>query len=1053
MEDDIDIYEDLPSFGTEFCENFISNNGVNTVEEQLELKKQIAELTTKLENFQKVNQNLEINLFSLLKTAKAEIARKDKMIDELRKKLDDVTFKRGIHSKTNDYNIHKSTFRETIVNAHHKSTDKCFSSNENNVKTADCSYNQTRDQQNKSTLIPITVFGERLLKRMTDEQNLEKKDKYLNKISISNNDNTNNEGYVIESDKENGFLSDINFSNTKEIPSSTVEQYKENEHIKNPSALLKSTLKDFVSSNKSEISSTFQQKPILVTTDTRKRVNEETNRYSSTKRIKSTGDEYLSKTIKKEIDDSTILDSHSKCSLPHNNNLEPSSHSKEKQYTIKNTVIGYTRNSSAELKKHDYFVNDTKKEDERKDIRNKNVVSYYKKDANERSLKRRNKSVQNTISTLDRKDTDCYIEVFKRDNYRSNYSEHHHKTKQKEHHRTENHRSRIKSTSYIKPSREDKYNRNQYKHTNYDAKFEERYNFRNIGTDKSKNSKKDLCNAHNEMKYSTTHRVSTNQKGDNMKKANSYNEYDSRKIRLKDTNRQIKRENKRDEYNEYSDRKVNEEHFTNHVKYSEVSKRNCEKDNEIIERMNCILPIENKLGIHDKLQNHAKKELQNSSIDFVGSELSSTLHNNSLTNGNDAYEKFKNQEDARKIPNLLSTENNQVIKNPINHNMKFEAMEKSKISSDILQTTPISNTIITSLREQKSSENIETIENVENVENIEKFIRDYTSTSDSMFTKISETSNIIESMNDSPSNLTTKEENINDVRNYEQNLEACDNMLTSNNLYDENYQLNKTSSIFDEKSINTSENHISKNNLQLIKNDCAEMQTEQTISLKHAKDILQENKCIGLNYMKLTQDNHSANNSMQQISELGMIDHSSENIMKENVFQNSYACSTIIRKSSKEMDEKMNNYGNVNTAHNIIKSKHDNFNNHNENKINPNSPDNISTINANYNNTDVLMDTVHKRDCSKDIGEMESLELKEFKKPLQRTRNDNRNAKITSTNVHGKLVVFARRKKPVCLANSNANMTVLINNNPNASVNLTTASDVETSSYDTTNMS
>ncbi|OAD57056.1 hypothetical protein WN48_02857, partial [Eufriesea mexicana] len=883
MEDDIDIYEDLPSFGTEFCENFISNNGVNTVEEQLELKKQIAELTTKLENFQKVNQNLEINLFSLLKTAKAEIARKDKMIDELRKKLDDVTFKRGIHSKTNDYNIHKSTFRETIVNAHHKSTDKCFSSNENNVKTADCSYNQTRDQQNKSTLIPITVFGERLLKRMTDEQNLEKKDKYLNKISISNNDNTNNEGYVIESDKENGFLSDINFSNTKEIPSSTVEQYKENEHIKNPSALLKSTLKDFVSSNKSEISSTFQQKPILVTTDTRKRVNEETNRYSSTKRIKSTGDEYLSKTIKKEIDDSTILDSHSKCSLPHNNNLEPSSHSKEKQYTIKNTVIGYTRNSSAELKKHDYFVNDTKKEDERKDIRNKNVVSYYKKDANERSLKRRNKSVQNTISTLDRKDTDCYIEVFKRDNYRSNYSEHHHKTKQKEHHRTENHRSRIKSTSYIKPSREDKYNRNQYKHTNYDAKFEERYNFRNIGTDKSKNSKKDLCNAHNEMKYSTTHRVSTNQKGDNMKKANSYNEYDSRKIRLKDTNRQIKRENKRDEYNEYSDRKVNEEHFTNHVKYSEVSKRNCEKDNEIIERMNCILPIENKLGIHDKLQNHAKKELQNSSIDFV---------------------------------------------------------------------------------------------------------------------------------------------------------EACDNMLTSNNLYDENYQLNKTSSIFDEKSINTSENHISKNNLQLIKNDCAEMQTEQTISLKHAKDILQENKCIGLNYMKLTQDNHSANNSMQQISELGMIDHSSENIMKENVFQNSYACSTIIRKSSKEMDEKMNNYGNVNTAHNIIKSKHDNFNNHNENKINPNSPDNISTINANYNNTDVLMDTVHKRDCSKDIGEMESLELKEFKKPLQRTRNDNRNAKITSTNVHGKLVVFARRKKPVCLANSNANMTVLINNNPNASVNL-----------------
>lgn len=65
---------------------FVSNNEINTVEEQLELKKQIAELTIKLENFQKINENLEINLFSLLKTAKAEIARKDKMIDELRKK-------------------------------------------------------------------------------------------------------------------------------------------------------------------------------------------------------------------------------------------------------------------------------------------------------------------------------------------------------------------------------------------------------------------------------------------------------------------------------------------------------------------------------------------------------------------------------------------------------------------------------------------------------------------------------------------------------------------------------------------------------------------------------------------------------------------------------------------------------------------------------------------------------------------------------------------------------------------------------------------------------
>lgn len=64
----------------------MTNNEENIVEERLKLKKQITELKIRLENFQKINENLEINLFSLLKTAKAEIARKDKMIDQLRKK-------------------------------------------------------------------------------------------------------------------------------------------------------------------------------------------------------------------------------------------------------------------------------------------------------------------------------------------------------------------------------------------------------------------------------------------------------------------------------------------------------------------------------------------------------------------------------------------------------------------------------------------------------------------------------------------------------------------------------------------------------------------------------------------------------------------------------------------------------------------------------------------------------------------------------------------------------------------------------------------------------
>jgi len=49
-----------------------------------ELKKKLDLLTSELENLQKIKNNLEKNLSSLLKTAKAEIVRKDKMIADLR---------------------------------------------------------------------------------------------------------------------------------------------------------------------------------------------------------------------------------------------------------------------------------------------------------------------------------------------------------------------------------------------------------------------------------------------------------------------------------------------------------------------------------------------------------------------------------------------------------------------------------------------------------------------------------------------------------------------------------------------------------------------------------------------------------------------------------------------------------------------------------------------------------------------------------------------------------------------------------------------------------
>lgn len=62
-----------------------SKNNEALSKECEELRKEVSELKSKLENLQKINETLEVNLSSLLKTAKAEITRKDKMIEELRK--------------------------------------------------------------------------------------------------------------------------------------------------------------------------------------------------------------------------------------------------------------------------------------------------------------------------------------------------------------------------------------------------------------------------------------------------------------------------------------------------------------------------------------------------------------------------------------------------------------------------------------------------------------------------------------------------------------------------------------------------------------------------------------------------------------------------------------------------------------------------------------------------------------------------------------------------------------------------------------------------------
>lgn len=930
-----------------------------------------------------------------------------------------------MHSKTNDYVNHKSNVCETVVNIYHKSTDICFPADENGTETlvADSLYSQNKDQQNKSTLVPITVFGERLLKRMKDEQNLEKKDKQSNKLSSSDSDNKTSKGYVVESDKENGFLSDINYCNIKEIQSPAIAQYKGGEHVKSPLTDSRSTIKDLQSNNKNEMSSIFQRKPIF-TNHTGKRASEETSRHIHVKRIKSTEVEHCFETTKKEIDNN-ISEFKEKPTLPLYTNSESSTHSKEKEHNIKS--LEYTHNSNTELKKHGYLVDDANREDEKKDTKNKRNLLCDRRDINEHSSKRRNKPAP---SILNKKEISYRCtEIFDRDNYRSNYSEHRsHRDKQREYHRMDDHRSRARSTPYTKPNREDKYGRNQYsKQSIHDEKFEKRYNFRSTGaTDKSKISKKDSSNVRG-TKHSTVDRISAGQKLDDIKKTqNYYNEHESRKIRLKNADKSIKRydENKHDEHIKCSYRKINAGNLVEHPKHSQVTREINRKDVGITQ-------TGNELGIDDELRKYAKEELKNSFIDLEDGEISNSSNNSPLKDADDKYEGLKDRQDTGKeLPeDLPSTVNNTSIKNPIYNTVRNETVEKLKTPSDTLQTIPISDTNITCIPDNESHKNKESIESVENVENIEKFIRDYAPTCDKMLGNISGASNTIHISNDSQLKSTKKEEQIDDPN-------ASPKKIIS---FSENHQTDKN--VID--AVTSNENNIVKD----------EYTAEQITSLKDAKEdcvILQKNDSIELNSSELTRNNCLSNDKMEQTSDQSKAqDKSLENTLIKN---------SVISETSKGMEFKQqNNDTSMSTAdftNDDIRNNYDNSNNCDEGKINRNSSKNVTKIMKDEcENINVITEITQERECGKYTGKTEEIELKEFKKPLIKSTNDDRSTKISSMNVQGKIVVFARRKKPVCLANSNANMTVLINNKHNHSVDLSITNIVKTNGHGMANTS
>ncbi|XP_012283213.1 uncharacterized protein LOC105701220 isoform X2 [Orussus abietinus] len=180
MDDDIDIYEDLPSFSADGNENSSEKNK-ELVQKCTDLEQKVSELTVQIDVLKKANRTLEVNLSSLLKTARAEISRKDKMIADVRRELDNAMFRRGNYKKLPRAPIKTS---ERAKPSEHASMEDSpyiqvpdateFMCNNPTVHSED---EEDTEQKYKPDKIVNTLFNERLRKRIMEEEKLEKQQK------------------------------------------------------------------------------------------------------------------------------------------------------------------------------------------------------------------------------------------------------------------------------------------------------------------------------------------------------------------------------------------------------------------------------------------------------------------------------------------------------------------------------------------------------------------------------------------------------------------------------------------------------------------------------------------------------------------------------------------------------------------------------------------------------------------------------------------------------------------------------------------------------------
>ncbi|KAF7997614.1 hypothetical protein HCN44_006185 [Aphidius gifuensis] len=153
--DDVDLYGDLGTFEKETNQQDYQAENELLKTKCEELKKQLSETETRLKKLEEAHVVLSTNLSSLLKTARLEVSRKDRMISELRQTIDNAAFRRPNYKipKRNEQ-THDTNSRTTSSFHRNNDRDDKFTSKHANDSTR---HNDSKKDNNKYENIPEVV--------------------------------------------------------------------------------------------------------------------------------------------------------------------------------------------------------------------------------------------------------------------------------------------------------------------------------------------------------------------------------------------------------------------------------------------------------------------------------------------------------------------------------------------------------------------------------------------------------------------------------------------------------------------------------------------------------------------------------------------------------------------------------------------------------------------------------------------------------------------------------------------------------------------------------